>query len=64
MKAALLHDWMYLKASSERGPHYTSRLVADRNFHTMLLENDVHWFRAKLMYAAVAWFGWLYWKKR
>lgn len=59
-EAAVLHDWMYSSSSN----HALNRLATDIVFKQMLLKAGVPKWKARLMYFAVACFGWMFWKKK
>lgn len=54
-KAAVLHDYIYQS-------HCRTREEADRIFYEAMLVNGTGRWKARVMYLAVRWFGWLAWK--
>jgi len=56
-RASLIHDVMYQLIAGNRLPPGPWKAHADKEFHTILREDGVVWFRAAYMYAAVHLFG-------
>ena len=57
IKPSIIHDWLY-----QNGCIFERKKV-DAIFYRMLIDNNVSFFKASIMYYAVRIFGWKFYKK-